>query len=140
MCTFSSSWDTTGNFIIQHTQLHPPPPSPLPFTPLNTLHTPKSCTSCSSSSFSPSVWATCPFFCSLPPPSLSPLLSPTLFPLPSSLPSPPPPLLLLTQNKVFIHRGQPYERLGSFIKRLTDEFSTAEVYNEHDGHMMNIIL
>ena len=32
-----------------------------------------------------------------------------------------------SQNKIFIHRGLPYERLSSFIKRLTDDYSTAEV-------------
>lgn len=31
------------------------------------------------------------------------------------------------QSKMCIHRGEPYERLGSFIKRLTDDFTTAQV-------------
>jgi hypothetical protein len=34
---------------------------------------------------------------------------------------------LFLRNKVFIHRGLPYERLGSFIERLTEEYSTAEL-------------
>ncbi|CAI8007599.1 Dedicator of cytokinesis protein 3, partial [Geodia barretti] len=34
---------------------------------------------------------------------------------------------LFLRNKIFIHRGLPYERLASFIKRLTDEYSTAEL-------------
>ncbi|XP_019851718.1 PREDICTED: dedicator of cytokinesis protein 2-like isoform X2 [Amphimedon queenslandica] len=35
---------------------------------------------------------------------------------------------LFLRNKIFIHRGQPYERLQNFIKKLQDEFVTAQVY------------
>ena len=41
-------------------------------------------------------------------------------------------LLLLTfsvQNKEFVHRGLPYEQLGSFRRRLNYEFPNAEVGN-----------
>jgi hypothetical protein len=39
---------------------------------------------------------------------------------------------LFLRNKVFIHRGQPYERLQAFIKRLTDEFPSAKIYMAAD--------
>lgn len=36
-------------------------------------------------------------------------------------------VVIVLQNKIFIHRGQPYEKLSAFIKRLTDEYTAAEV-------------
>ena len=46
-------------------------------------------------------------------------------------------ITITSQNKIFIHRGQTYERLGSFIKRLTDEFSTAQVGRAWDDVMIH---